>query len=172
MSNYQAIIKQETEVVAKLHLRIHETFKNRSKDLKSWKKACEEFHAHVSRIDPILNRVYEEAVYSDKKLQEFIITFLELDPMFFRSGYIKEEMLRKIKKSPLSLKQINRLRQVLKDAVKNRGTREFKKYCSLAINIANPELVAYLISVSKQGIGAKKSRAKLMLNYVGKQVVT
>jgi len=131
--HYQAIIKQETELVAKLQLRIYETIKNRSKGLKSRKNACKEFHAHVSKIDPILSGAYKR---------------------------------RNVKKSPLSLKKINRLRQVLKDAVENRSTREFKKYCSLAINIANPELVAYLISVSKQGTGAEKSRAKLMLKYV------
>lgn len=166
MSNYQSIITQETEVISQLHKRIHATFKNRDKDLKSWKRACEEFHQHASKIDPILDRVYVEQVYSDKDLQEFVITFLEINPIFFRSGYIKEEMLKKIKKSPLSVKQKMRLRQVLKDAVENRGTREFKRYCRLAINIANPEFVSYLINVSEHGKGARKSRAKLMLNYV------
>ena len=166
MSNYQALISQESEVMAKLHSQIHETFKNRDKDLTSWKNACEEFHSYSSRMDQMLERVYLEQIYSDKELQEFIITFLELDPMFFRSGYIKEEMLRKIKKSPISVKQKERLRLVLKDAVENRGTREFKRYCNLAIKIANPELVAYLTKVSNQGEGARKSRARLMLRYV------
>ncbi len=168
MTNYQSIITQEAEVMSQLHKRIHETFKNRGKDLKTWEKACEEFHQYVSKIDPFLDRVYEEQVYIDKELQEFIISFLEINPMFFRSGYIKEEILRKIGKSPISLKHKERLRQVLIDAVENRGTREFKRYCRLAIYIANPEFCSYLINTSAYGKGARKSRAKLMLNYVHK----
>jgi hypothetical protein len=86
--------------------------------------------------------------------------------MFFRSGYIKDKMIRKIKNSPITPKQIERLRKVLKDAVDNRGTREFRRYCRLAACIANTELVEYLINASKQGDGARKSRAKLILSYV------
>jgi len=166
MTNYQTLIEKESKVMARLHQQIHETVKNRDKDLKSWKSACREFHTYCSPIDPMINRVYEDKIIADKELQEFVITFLELDPMFFRSGYIKEEMLKKIKKSPITIKQKDRLRSVLKDAVEKRGTREFKKYCNLAIELANDEFISYLNVVSSYGEGARKSRAKLMLKYV------
>ena len=35
--------------------------------------------------------------------------FLELRPYFFRSGYMRKELLRKINRGPLSLKQLARL---------------------------------------------------------------
>jgi len=39
--------------------------------------------------------------------------FLELRPYFFRSGYMYKELLRKIKRAPLSPDQERRLRLVL-----------------------------------------------------------
>ena len=96
----------------------------------------------------------------------FVIAFLEVDPLFFRSGYIKEEMLRKIKRSPLTPSQSDRLRSVLHHAVENRGSREFKGYCRLAAVIADEKLIGALETAAQYGEGARKSRAELMLQYV------
>jgi hypothetical protein len=40
---------------------------------------------------------------------ETAISFLEADPYFFRSGYMKEEMWGRLKKAQLSPKQLSRL---------------------------------------------------------------
>lgn len=133
MTDFRELIKSEAEIIARLHRRVYETCLNRKKDKQSWEKACLAFHSYTSELNYFLNRVYSEKEYADAELLEFVIVFLELNPMFFRSGYIKEEILRKIKRLRLTKKQADRLRNVLYDAVECRGTREFKAYCRLAV---------------------------------------
>ena len=165
MKDFRNDIESETEVINWLHRRVHATYKARSTDLGAWKEACSAFHSHVPVFHPLINRVYESSTLNDKELIEFSITFLELNPMFFRSGYIKEEMLRKLKRSALSEKQVERLRAVLLDAVNSRGTREFRSYCRLLQRVFNPRLIAALENTNRHGKGARKNRAALMLSY-------
>ena len=166
MSRYRELIAQESKVLAGLHQRVHETLKNRDKDRRTWERACAKCHSHRSKMDSFLSRAYEKKLYSNPELLEFVITFLELDPMFFRSGYLKEMMLKRIKESPLSDEELGRLRCVLRDAVNKRGKREFKRYCSLATKIADPDLIAFLSDVSNSGEGARRGRARLMLRNI------
>ena len=41
------------------------------------------------------------------------MSFLEVDPYFFRSGYIKADLLRHLKRAPLTRSQEQRLRNVI-----------------------------------------------------------
>ncbi len=75
-------------------------------------------------------------------------------------------MLRKIKRSSLTKNHSNRLRSVLHLAVENRGSREYKAYCRLAVVIADKKLISTLETTINYGEGARKSRAELMLQYI------
>ena len=52
-------------------------------------------------------------VAGDAKVIESAVTFLEVDPLFHRSGYIKADLLRHLKKVQLSEDQKSRLRRVV-----------------------------------------------------------
>ncbi len=52
------------------------------------RQACKAFHAFRSSLDPLFERAFQEKIYCDKTLIEFAICSLEVDPRFFRSGYI------------------------------------------------------------------------------------
>jgi hypothetical protein len=166
MDKYRALIEKESNILAGLHRRVHATFKDRGRKLEAWKKACSDFCAYNSKMNPYIKEIYNESEYNTEDIKEFAITFLELDPMFFRSGYIKEEILRKIKRSKLNSKQVERLLYVLERAVENKGTREYRRYCRLAPSITNQKFLNYLNNVSKYGEGTRKSRAELMLTYI------
>jgi hypothetical protein len=165
---FKDLITSESEKLRSLHEAIHETviFRDRSPSAnEAWRRACEDFHSYESRLSPYLERVFSDSDYKDQETIEFVISFLELDPRFFRSGYIKEEMLRKIGRAELNSKQIVRLRVVLLDAVQRRGGREFRRYCRVAAQIGHDDLLAELRSLSSEGDSAG-SRAKMMLRYV------
>ena len=166
MDKYRVLIEQESIIMADLHLRVHETYIDRGRNLKAWKKACSEFCSYSSKINPFIIQIFKESEYNSEELKEFTIAFLELDPMFFRSGYIKEEILRKLKRSKLNSKQIERLLYVLECAVENKGTREFRRYCRFAQSISNQKFLNYLNNVYKYGEGKRRSRAELMLSYI------
>jgi hypothetical protein len=86
--------------------------------------------------------------------------------MYFRSGYIKEEMLRKIKRTTLNDKQKYRLRNLLYNAVEERASREYKKYCSLAPIVTDEAFNIWLTNIIENEKGSKKSRAELMLKQI------
>lgn len=166
--SFEDLIASESKKLHSLHEAINETviFRDRSPSAnEAWRRACQDFHSYESRLDPYLERVFGHTDLKDQETIEFVISFLELDPRFFRSGYIKEEMLQKIGRAKLAPKQLTRLRAVLVDAAERRGGREFRRYCRLAAHICDDKLRSELRSLSSQGDSAG-SRATLMLQYV------
>ena len=166
--SFEDLIVSESKKLQSLHEAINETviFRDRSPSAnEAWRRACEDFHSYRSLLDPYVERVYGETNFKDQETIEFVISFLELDPRFFRSGYIKEAMLQKMGRAKLGPKQLTRLRAVLIDAVERRGGREFRRYCRLAAQICDGALRSELRSLSAEG-DSVASRAKLMLRYV------
>jgi hypothetical protein len=166
MNQFETLIKSEAESISALHAKVHETFKNRNNNIENWKKACNEFRSYSSKMDPLMEQIYAKEKYVDQDLLEFAICFMQVNPMFFRSGYAKEVILKKLKRSKFSELQAEKLRQILIDAVKNRGTREYRRYCRLAPVVLNTWFYDTLKHFAHGNVGAIRSRAELMLTYL------
>jgi len=156
----------ESKRINSLHERVNETFKNRNKNRTPWEEACKKFNAYITVFSPILMKIYNEEYLSNQDIIEFTISYLEVDPMYFRSGYIKEEMLRKIKRTTLNEKQKYRLRNLLYNAVEERASREYKGYCRLAHIVTDEAFNKWLLNIVQNKNGAKKSKADLMLKQI------
>ena len=76
----------------------------------------------------------------DRTKLEFVITFLEADLYFDRSGYVKEKIIRYIKPPMLTPQHVARLQAVVLAIVDKRDGREFRDYCRLARKVDSPEL--------------------------------
>lgn len=91
-------------------------------------------------------RIREEVIQGIENKQrraiEDGILFLEVNPWYFRSGYYKAIIARKLKAASLSLEQQARLRQVILSAVAGRVGPEFKEYARLAIRVADSEFLS------------------------------
>jgi len=66
---------------------------------------------------------------------EMGIQFLELDPWFFRSGYMKETLIRLLRRQNLTEEQATRLRNTVLAVVDKGDRREFRHYCRLAVTV-------------------------------------
>lgn len=128
-----------------LHEAVHETFRTRDESEESrtrWRDACAQFHreynalAFPGGLDEGLARVRAH----DPEAIELAIQFLELDPYFFRSGYIKAELLRRLKRAPLTKSQQQRLRNVILARLSGPDRRELRDYCRLAAALVTPGL--------------------------------
>jgi len=114
----KSIIRANSEEIARLHARIHESFSIRDRSpekRQEWQRACEIFH---SRYDELAfpggyNGALERIVAGDPESMEAAICFLEMRPYFFRSGYMFDALLRKTKRAPLSEEQVARLERIL-----------------------------------------------------------
>ena len=63
---------------------------------------------------------------------EAYIAFLEADSYFFRSSYVKADVIRYLKRYPLTSAQQRRLQYVILNVVRKGFRREFRSYCHLA----------------------------------------
>ena len=164
--NFEKLIQREAKEISLLRQNIHRTFRSRTKNRGAWIRACEEFHNYDSEMDTYIEQIYGNSKINDIEVLEFGLKFLELDPVFFRSGYIKEEILTKIKRSTLTKDQVDRLKSILFDSVERRGSKEFKYYCRLAGFISDERFVKQLESIENIVEGKGKYRAKRMLNTI------
>jgi hypothetical protein len=104
--------------VSSLHTRTHETLKTRGNSLRdrdTWAAACKEFHSRYNEL--AFPGGYEGAeariVAGDAETIEAALCFLELRPYFFRSGYMYQSLLRKMKRAAVTRDQAERLQLVL-----------------------------------------------------------
>lgn len=115
--------------IARLDARIHETCKSRDNDPAShaaWKAACAEFHARYNEL--AFPGGYVDAVArmhsGDADTIEAALCFLELRPYFFRSGYMHQRLLRKIKRAPVDSAQTERLKKIVRQAEEWKARRQ------------------------------------------------
>ncbi len=113
-------ITQGAAEIVRLHRRIHETVKQRGTSdaaTSAWRNACAEFHERYNQL--AFPGGYAEALEKfksgDVSVVEPALCFLELRPYFFRSGYMFNTLLRRVKHIPLTQSQLQRL-----DAVRDR----------------------------------------------------
>ena len=99
----------------------------------AWEAAAARVHHAIERAYPPGFREALDALRSgDPAGLETAIDVLEGDPLFFRSGYVKAELIRLISRQPLTETQMARLRDVVLGIVDRRDGREFRRYCRLA----------------------------------------
>jgi hypothetical protein len=102
-----------------------------------WQEACAEFHAryHLLAFPGGLNEetFFDQLGKGDPVITEWALCFLELRPYFFRSGYVWQKLLRRLKHVPLSEQQQRQFSDVIrslgqaveKEAVPVVVTKEF-----------------------------------------------
>lgn len=113
---------------ARLHGRIHETFRSRDdgpRQREAWVSACAEFH---SRYDSLAfpggyEGAVERLLAGDAYTVEATVCFLEAKPYFHRSGYMFSRLLRKAGRAPLSAAQAARLQAVVEREARWREER-------------------------------------------------
>jgi len=139
------LILENAQKINDLHIALKES-KETTFDEKKVKHAAEQFH-----------RLYDQLAFpgglqagmallkkNDASITELAITYLEANPYFFRSGYIKEEIAHILKRAPLSQDQKERLYKVLLSSASDKDQRKWKAYCNLATVIANSDFCTQL----------------------------
>lgn len=134
----------------------------------AWRMAAAHFHQTVERAYPHSFFATLEAARRGERAQlDDLIGFLEADPWFFRSGYIKADINKALLRLPLEPDEEARLRRVVLAVVDRRDGREFRSYCHLARRLATPELRAALEARLAAPDRAVRRRAGWMLLALG-----
>jgi len=118
MDNLKILIQCNAAEISRFNKRIHETVLHRGSSARQndqWIRACDDFHARYDRL-AFLGGYFGASVRllaGDQTGIEAALCFLEVRPYFFRSGYMYQELLRKLKRVPLTPEQEARLDQVI-----------------------------------------------------------
>lgn len=113
------LIKKNAILCHALNQQIHITFPNRHKNTQAheaWLSACENFHQQYNRLafPGGVKNLYERLAIGDFYTMEAAICFLEVRPYFFRSGYMYQKLMRKLKSTPLTEGQRKRFDSIHK----------------------------------------------------------
>jgi hypothetical protein len=82
------------------------------------------------------------------------VRFLEADPRFFRSGYIKADLIRHVRKAQLSNDQRIRLRRVILIRIQGQDAREFRSYCHLARAVADADFERQVVEFAASPVSS------------------
>ena len=103
----------------------------------------------------------------DADAKESAIRFLEFDPYYYRSGYIKSKLLVRLKNIKLSASEVKRLQKVICNAIVSQQPKcEFKYYARLLKNVGTPEFFEKLQNFSVSGLPYLKARLECCLQEV------
>jgi len=160
-------IKKNAQVISGINDRINKFYQT---NIKRWKSACDEFHEKYDRLafPGGLEKGLQALDRSKSNAIEAAVQFLEVNPYFFRSGYIKEKILTKLKNADLSKSQLERLYKVLLNIVDKHYCREFRYYCKLARKIKTQKFLKNLRSRMESSNKDVAKRARWMFDYVKK----
>lgn len=149
-----------------LTARINEAVKHRGESRVAqdeWKKAAAALHAYEHPVFELWRAETLAGIRAgDRTAIEGALSFLEADPFFFRSGYLKEKVLHALKRAPLTGRDQARLQMVVLRAVEGRFKREFRFYVRLIPRLRTAQFEAELRATAKRAPFA--NHARLVLN--------
>ena len=98
---------------------------------------------------------------------ESAVVFLEVDPFFFRSGYIKEGLWERLRWAPLDGDQKHSLPQVILQRIPDpKNRREFRRYCLLAPFVTDAKFGKEEIAKMSGPSGTKPKCAQWELEHL------
>ena len=94
-------------------------------------------YAGIELLTSLATRLQE----GDDSAVQGAVSALEEDPWHLRSGYLKEDLMRYLRRLPLSPEVKDRLRRVVLDRVDGADRRDFRWVSKMAASLANDSLV-------------------------------
>ena len=140
-------------------------------------QACMEAHrlwytAIENAYLPSFGEDVERLRTGDASGMEGAVAFLEADPLFYRTGYIKSKLIRYIKRPMLTPEHMRRLQQVVLAVVDKRDDRDFRAYCRLARKVDAPALREQLMRRLAHDDPKIRRRARWVMEALGEKNTT
>ena len=163
----------------RLHKLVHELSDLRlrtgkAEDIERWEKAVKDwkefsgFGYPETKFYFFENQTFLTALSSEETdAKESAIRFLEFDPYYYRSGYIKNKLLARLKNIKLSASEVKRLQKVICNAIVSQQPKcEFKYYARLLKNVGTLEFQQKLQALPVPAIPFLKVRLECCLQEV------
>jgi len=158
--------------VNEAHAEVHAAFKevvnrNDSSDPRTrrWLSAIEAFRAAYARVYPDTLRQVDQGEKSASESDTAdMLDFLEADPIFYGSGYMKAKLLTQMKRQKLDQQEVERLQAIILSVVQKQDyRREFLHYCRAAANVDDERFRAELSALEQSDDPHVSQRANWVL---------
>jgi hypothetical protein len=150
--------------------RIDEALVNRGENqdaFQVWRDACDEFHDTVLSTDYLwLDETQQLIRNGERSTIEDVLLFLEVDPWYFRSGYLKEMLIESLKQAPLTDQDKARIRQIIISVAAGKNRREFRRFCELAARVISEEFENTIEQLVAQQDHESKGKFSYILRYL------
>jgi hypothetical protein len=134
-----------------------------------WLDAIKAFRAAYARVYPEDLQLVEQGALPASEVETAdILDILEADPVFFRSGYMKEMLLGALKKRNLDRREAERVQSIILNLVCKTDRREFRRYCRLAARVDDASLRSELRTLEVAGDPDVRRRAMWVLSALRK----
>jgi len=168
MTDYkEMILKCEVEV-NKLHKNLRETFKHREKSPRQreqWKRAAKDFRGYPSPVYDLVEQCLKFGLLHDQKLREFTFDYIDIDPYFFRSGYMLDSLLQRVKKLHLTGLEITLIQRLILRRIETGALRNFRRICRLIHMLDIDGFYSEVSNRAKSTDSEVRRRAKFALAY-------
>ena len=113
--------------------------------MKAWHAAVARFHAAIeAAYPPGFFDAFQRIRSGDRGAVDPVLSFLEADPYFSRSGCVKASLIRAVKKVTFTSAQRERAQRIVLAVIDSGDRPRFRSYCQLARVIDGPLLRAGL----------------------------
>ena len=140
-------------------------FENRQRDPESWSRAADAFKAALAAFYEPLEQAAAALRDSDTEL-ETALRFLEVDPWCFRSGYMKQKLLRRVARWARTSGDRVRLQGVVLLRVRNPQPGLLEPTGRIAARVWSEELHAAVLDVMRTGAPHQQDAARRLLDRV------
>lgn len=168
-TDHGALIRGDVACFRDLHETVKATFLERDKSpehREAWNRACRAFHQEELEMYAVLDRIGRDGIGTDPDLRRFVFAYIDTDPQFFRSGYILERLLRRIKRLTLTEAEKAALRALILRRIHHRAWRNFRDICRLIPRIQTQEFRASVWAALRDEDPGVRHRATLALSYL------
>lgn len=130
------LINNNAKIINQLWQTISSTHSHRSeneKEKKAWETACTIFHKtyDILSFPGGLQHGLTLLKQNNQQIIDVAIEYLNIDPYFYRSGYIKEKIAHLLKQASLNQKQIHKLQTIFISHLMYIRRRESRAYYRL-----------------------------------------
>ncbi len=169
MKDLCPLIRQHEKKVNELHSKVWETFRRREKSehaRSDWARAAKQFREFSSEVNELVERSLSEDIALDNRLRDFAFSYVATDPYFFRSGYILERLVRRVKKLDLSDAEKELIQQLILRRIDTKALRNFRDICRLIPKIETTGFSNEIAERLRSNEPSIRHRAELAASYL------
>lgn len=165
MKDYRDVISTNAARLRALHAEIDRTFKTKPHG-PAHHAACAAFHSEFDALafPGGLEASLSKLNSGDPSVVDIAVQYLEVEPKFFRSGYIAETILRRLKHVDLTSDQVTRLVNVILNSIRHGGRRRFVNCARLAGVLKDDRISTGALGLLRESDPEVKRRAERILD--------